>query len=122
MALQDGRKVKVEIPVKFVGISPGVKEGGTIVRKLRKVRVKTTPENLVSEFEVDISHLSLGDSVRVRDMKVNENVEVMNPAPIPLASIEVPRALKAAEAAAELEEGAEGAEGEEGATEEAAAE
>ena len=111
LALKDGRAVKVEIPVHFVGSSPGQKAGGSIVRKLRKVLVKTTPEKLMSEFEVDISHLNLGESVRVRDMDVADGVQVMNQGPMPLATIEVPRALKAAEAeeaaAAEEEAGAE---------------
>ena len=110
LALKDGRPIKVDIPVRFVGVSPGVKAGGSIIRKLRKVKIKTTPENLVEEFEVDISHLNLGDSVRVRDMKVADNIQVLNSGPIPLASVEVPRALKSAEAAAEGEEGEEGAE------------
>ncbi len=126
LALQPGRKVKVDLPVHFVGIAPGVKAGGTVVKKLRKVKVKTTPENLVPEFAVDISGLELGQSVRVRDIETGEGVEVLNPAPMPLATIEIPRALKAAaaEAEAEAEAAAEAAaaegiveEGEEGAAE-----
>jgi large subunit ribosomal protein L25 len=103
LALKEGRKVKVEIPVRFVGVSPGVKAGGKVISKLRKVKIKTTPENLVSEFTVDISHLTLGQSVRVKDMIVGEDVEVLNPGPIPMATVEVPRALKSA--ASKEEEG-----------------
>ncbi len=111
LALQDGRPLKVDIPVRFSGAAPGLKAGGTLVQKLRKVQVKTTPDKLVNVFDVDISDLELGQSVRVRDMKVAEGVQIMNPEAIPLASIEIPRALKAAEAAAEAE-AADGVEGE----------
>ena len=112
LALTPGKTIKVELPVHFVGMSPGVKAGGTVVKKLRKVMVKTTPEHLVSEFQVDISDLELGQSVRVRDIVLEEGMEVMSPGPIPLATIEIPRALKSAAAAAEDEEGVEGEEGE----------
>ena len=105
LALTPGKTIKVELPVHFVGVAPGVKAGGTVVKKLRKVMVKTTPDNLISEFNVDISDLELGQSVRVRDIVLQEGMEVLNPGPIPLATIEIPRALKSAAAAAEEEEG-----------------
>ncbi len=99
LALKEGRKLKVEVPVRFVGTAEGVKAGGTVVRKIRKVKIKTTPELLVDRFDVDITHLSLGQSVRVRDMEVAEGIEILNPEANPMATIEIPRALKAAEAA-----------------------
>lgn len=106
LALQNGRTFKVEIPVRFTGTSVGVKAGGTIVQKVRKVKIKTTPEKLVDVFEVDITDLDLGQSVRIRDMVVGEGIEVMNPPAIPMATIEIPRALKSAQAAAAAEESA----------------
>jgi len=120
LELQKGRKLKVEVPVKFTGVAAGIKAGGTLVQKLRKIRIKTTPEHLVDKFEVDVTDLDLGQSVRVRDMDVADGIEIMNPDAIPMASIEIPRALKAAEAAdaKAAEELAEGEEGEEGAAEE----
>ena len=119
LALSPNKPVKVEVPVHFVGQSPGVKAGGTVVQKIRKVRIKTTPENLIEEFSVDISHLELGDSVRIRDIKTQDGVEVLMSAPMPLATIDIPRALKSAATKAANEE-AEGAE--EGTTEEGAGE
>ena len=99
--LVPGRKVNVEVPVKFVGSSPGVKEGGKLIQNIRRVKIKTTPENLVEELILDISELKLGSSIRVRDIKVEEGVEIMVDAGTPIAGVEVPRALKSAEAAAE---------------------
>jgi len=115
LALKDGQKVKVEIPVKFKGVSPGVKEGGALVSTMRRVKVKLDPKNLIDELFVDISELELGGAVRVRDMEVPEGVEVLVNEAVPLATVEIPRALKSAEAAdAAAEESAEGAEGAEG--------
>lgn len=102
--LVPNKVVKVEIPVRFKGTSPGVKLGGKLIQSLRRVKVKTTPEKLVDELLLDISTLQLGHSIRIRDIEVGEGIEIMNSPGIPVASVEIPRALKSATAAAEKEE------------------
>ena len=117
-----GRPVKVLIPVKLTGTPEGVLNGGKLELNLRKLAVKAVPAKLVTEIELDVTHLTLGKSVKVRDVKTD--LEIMNPAGIPIAQVVVPRAMRSA--ATKAEDGTEGAseeEGsEEGATEEAAAE
>jgi large subunit ribosomal protein L25 len=98
LEIEDGRPVKVEIPVRFKGVSPGVKSGGKLIQSIRKIKVKADPVNLVDELFIDISQLELGFSVRIKDIQVPEGIEIlMNPA-IPVAIVEVPRALKSAAA------------------------
>lgn len=92
--LVPGRKIKVSVPIQIEGISPGVKEGGKLVSKVRYLKIKTTPENLVDSVKVDISEVMLGQSVRIRDIQVGEGIEVMSNPGIPVASVEVPRLLK----------------------------
>ena len=118
MQLVDGNMIKVDVPVRFEGTSPGLKVGGALVQKMRRVKIKTTPENLVDQLVLDISGLELGQSIRVRDIQVKDGIEIMNPGGNPVASIEIPRALRSAAAGAEGEEGEEGAEGTEEAGEE----
>lgn len=106
------RKVKVEVPVRFVGSSPGIKNGGKLIQKVRKIKLKTTPEHLIDHVTLDISGVSLGQSVRVRDIEVDDRIQIMNNPGIPVASVEVPRALRSIEEEeAEAEELAEGEEG-----------
>ncbi|MEL6988832.1 MAG: 50S ribosomal protein L25 [Bacteroidota bacterium] len=100
MELVPGTKVKAEIPVKCKGVAPGLKSGGALVLKLRRVKVKALAENLVNELTVSISKLELGHSVRVRDIKIPKGIEIMSPGGTPIASIEIPRALKSAASAA----------------------
>lgn len=99
LRLKDGVDVKVDIPVRFKGTSPGVKLGGKLQQQMRKVRIKTTPEKLIDEVIVDISHLELGDVLRVKDIKVADGIEIMVNESNPLATVEIPRALKSAAAA-----------------------
>ena len=98
LKLEADRPVQVEVPVRFEGSSPGVKVGGTLQQTLRRVKIKTTPENLVDQLFVDISDLELGHSARVRDLKVPNGIEVMNASGIPVVSVVVPRALRSATA------------------------
>lgn len=99
LRLREKTPIKVEVPLRFKGTSPGVKVGGKLIQQVRKVKIKTTPEALVDELNADISSLDLGQSLRVRDIIVPQGVEIINNPAIPVALIEIPRALKAAAAA-----------------------
>jgi large subunit ribosomal protein L25 len=95
--------IKVEVPLRFKGVSPGVKLGGKLIQQVRKIKVKTTPEYLVDELKADISKLDLGQSLRVKEIIVPTGIEILNSPAIPVALIEIPRALKAAAALAAKE-------------------
>ncbi|HOY14868.1 MAG TPA: 50S ribosomal protein L25 [Saprospiraceae bacterium] len=99
LALTPGKKIKVEVPVRFVGNSPGVKNGGKLIQQLRKIKIKTTPENMIEEINVDISHLELGQVLRVKNVQVSKDIELLINPSILIANIEIPRALKSAAAA-----------------------
>jgi large subunit ribosomal protein L25 len=98
LQLVEKHPVIVEIPLKTKGSSPGVKIGGKLMQSIRKVKVKTVPENLVNELFIDISSMELGQSLRIKDIIIPEGIEVMQNGSIPVVSIEVPRALKSAAA------------------------
>jgi len=111
LRMTPGKPLKVEIPVDFKGKSPGVKEGGKLIPQMRRVKVKTTPETLVDKLFVDVSELELGNSVRVRDIEFPDGMEVMTTTATPVAVVEVPRALRSAEAEAEAQAALEATEG-----------
>ena len=93
LELQEGKEVKMEIPVKYVGVSPGVLAGGKLVSKLRKVKVRAAAENLPDFVEVNIGELELGKSIKVGAVKP-ENYTILTNAAAPIATITIPRALK----------------------------
>lgn len=122
LELVPGKGFKAQIPVTYQGVSPGVKTGGKLIKKIRRVNVRMTPESMVDNLSVDISELELGFSVRIKDLIPVEGVTVTNPPNAPVASVEVPRALKSTEAEEEAlaAEGADGGVPEVEATEAAA--
>ena len=103
LRLIDKTPIKVEIPLRFKGVSPGVKVGGKLIQQLRKIKIKTTPEFLVDELKADISKLELGQALRVTEVIIPNGVEIINNPATPVALIEIPRALKAAAALAAKE-------------------
>lgn len=114
-----GNALSVELPVRFKGSSPGVKLGGKLIQSMRRVKVKCMPKDLTDELLVDVSELDLGGVARVRDIEAPEGIQLMANGATPVASVEIPRALKSAEAQKELDSaGAEAPAAEEGGGEE----
>ena len=94
LELVPGVKFKATVPLRFAGTAPGVKEGGKFIPRLRQISILTTPEKAVDEVSADISTMELGATIRVRDITPIEGVEITNTGAVPIASIEIPRALK----------------------------
>jgi len=98
LELVDTKKVVATLPIKFTGVSIGVKNGGKLITKMKSLKVKTLPKYLKEFIEVDITTLDLNGNIRVEDVK-EPHIEVMNSPRIPIASVVLTRALKQEEAA-----------------------
>jgi large subunit ribosomal protein L25 len=98
LELVDDKKVQVNIPIKLVGVSPGVKAGGRLVSKMNTLKVKVLPKYLKENIEVSIGTLEINGNIRVQDV-IAENYEIMNSLRIPIASVVMTRQLKQEEAA-----------------------
>ncbi len=92
-AVEAGRPIVTEVPLKLVGIAEGVVKGGMLVKKVRKLPVEVLPEKLEEILEADVSHLDLGQSLRVKDIK-KEGWRILYPPEVPLATVEIPRKLR----------------------------
>lgn len=96
LQLFDDKAVTIEIPVKLTGTSPGVKEGGKLVQKLRKLRVNALPKDMPQFVEVSLEPLEVGKSTRVRDLQ-SAGYTITNVAEDTIVSVTMSRALKQAE-------------------------
>ena len=102
LELVDDKKVVATLPLKYVGTSVGVKEGGKLVIKIKSLKVKALPKDLVETINVDITNLALNANIRVEDVKA-PGLEIMNSPRIPIASVVMTRQLKQEEASAAKE-------------------
>tara|TARA_B100001778_G_scaffold163901_1_gene134641 strand:- start:926 stop:1624 length:699 start_codon:yes stop_codon:yes gene_type:complete len=115
LELQENKKIRMDIPVKIIGDSPGVQQGGKILIRIRKLSLMAYPKNMPSFVEVDISELQLGKSISVETL-LNDQYEILNSPLVSVVSVNVPRVkIEVEEEDEEGEEGEEGVEGAEGA-------
>ena len=96
LRISEDRKIKMEIPVRLVGQSPGVAKGGALVRKRATLKVYAFPKDMPDHVDVDCSTLDFHHAVKVGDIKM-ENLEFLDPKQASIAVVEVPRAAKLAE-------------------------
>ena len=75
--IERGVALEVEIPVDFIGNAQGVKEGGVLEILFRELRVKCRPSQIPETIVVDISELEIGSSLKVSDIDIDEEVELM---------------------------------------------
>lgn len=76
-AIEKGAKVEVAVPLSYIGESPAVKAGASLVKVLHELEIEASPADLPHEIEVDISSLlAVGDQIRVGDLKIPSSVEV----------------------------------------------
>lgn len=96
LELNESKPTTMEIPVKLTGTSPGVKTGGKLIQKLRKLRVKALPKDMPQYVEVSLEPLEVGKSVAVGDLKFDDFL-ITNNADDTIVSVIMSRALKQAE-------------------------
>lgn len=70
--LFDDKEVSLRIPVRLEGNSPGVKNGGRLLFRKRKLYIRALPDNLPDFFNIDISKLKIGDYIQVDELKSDE--------------------------------------------------
>ncbi len=81
--LADGVYIEVNIPVNCVGVADcaGIKLGGFLREVSRHVKVRCLPKDMPVEFNIDVTSMNIGQSKRVKDLSISENIR-------PLKSLE----------------------------------
>ena len=133
--LSEKHKVTLRVPVRIKGTARGVVEGGgRMFQPMKFIRIRVLPEFIVSEFDVDVSPLKIGNSFHVGDLDL-EGIIPLDSLSRTIVTIRPPKGAlvsdvldddedeeTTAEGAEEAAEGAEGEGSEEGASEEAESE
>ncbi len=113
MRIVTGKKIILEIPVKFINHpdSPGLKRGGVLNIVRRKVELKCPAEIIPDEIIVDLAGTDIGTSIKISSVKLPENVmPTITDRDFVVATVAAPTIIKEPEKPAE-ETTAEGVEG-----------
>jgi len=112
MRVVSGKKIVLEIPVKFINHpdSPGLKRGGVLNIVRRKVELRCPAENIPNDITIDLTGTDIGTSLKISSVKLEENVvPTITDRDFVIATVAAPTVIKEPEKPAEeVVEGAEG--------------
>ena len=100
MEVKEDRPVRVRVPISFKGKPKGVERGGILEEHIRELEIMCLPSQIPEILEVDISELDLGDSLHIRDLKL-EGIRVLTEGHLALVTIVAPEVAEAGEEAEE---------------------
>jgi large subunit ribosomal protein L25 len=104
--------IHAQVVVELTGESEGVTEGGVLTQVSREVNVEALPMEVPDRLELDISAMTIGDSLRVSDLRAPEGVTLLDDPETVLATVTPPTKVELPEEVVEEEEEVEGLEGE----------
>src|SRR5918998_1156129 len=88
-------KVTLSVPVHLVGIPDGVRNfGGVLDHSLREIEIEVLPVDIPDHVELDVTALTIGHSLFVRDVRV-EKAEILNDPDTPVCTVVAPRTEEA---------------------------
>ncbi|MBO7478289.1 MAG: 50S ribosomal protein L25/general stress protein Ctc [Salinivirgaceae bacterium] len=98
LEVSDNKPVSIALPVKLSGLAEGVKQGGKLVLKIRKIRVKGLISKLPDILEVDVTNLGLGKAIKIQDLSF-DGLELLEAKNNVVAIVKMTRAALNADAA-----------------------
>src|SRR5215210_536216 len=95
-------KVTLSVPVHLIGVPDGVRNfGGVLDHSLRELEIEVLPADIPEHVELDVTALTIGHTLFVRDLKV-EKAEILNEPDTPVCSVVAPRTEEAPAAVEEI--------------------
>lgn len=110
LEVHKGEKIVVRPPIRLIGSPEGVRnQGGVLDQILRELEIRVLPKDLPDHIDVDVTELTVGHSIHVRDVEVPD-AEVLTDGGATICTVVAPRVEVVAEAEAVVEEEEEGVE------------
>lgn len=95
LEIRENVPVKLQIPVRLDGYAKGIQQGGRLKANLRTLKAKGFSKDFPDEIVIDVTELNLSESIRVGDVQV-PGIEILNAKSVPVATVVVTRAARAA--------------------------
>lgn len=77
MLAQQGIEAKYSVKVRTIGTPKGLKNKGVLMMSKKRIKVKSKPENLPKDYEINVTDLDVGDVVLVRDLPAFDGVKIV---------------------------------------------
>jgi large subunit ribosomal protein L25 len=90
-AISMDEMIEADVPLEPTGIAEGVKTfGGLLEQAIRSLEIECLPRDLPDVIHVDVSHLNIGDSIHVKQIKLPEGVTTRVPPDLTAFSVLAP--------------------------------
>ena len=99
LQVTEDKPVAVFLPVKTNGSAEGVKAGGKLVIKMRKLKVKGLISKLPQYIDLNVEKLEIGKAIATGDIQI-EGITIMHPKNLTVVSVQTTRAAATEEVAA----------------------
>ena len=96
--------IQTQVALEPAGESPGVKEGGVLTLVLREINVEALPMEVPDRLELDISTMTIGDSLRIADIVVPSGVKLLDDPDAVVVTVTPPTKVEEPEVVEEEEE------------------
>ena len=104
LELNETKSIRIKLPVRLVGSSPGVMAGGKLMLVFRSLQCVGLSKDLPEAIILDISTLNIGGAIRVNTINI-PGITFLDPANAVVVSVKMARgAVKGEEAEGEVEE------------------
>ena len=104
LEVHKGEKLTVRTPIRLTGSPDGVRnQGGVLDQILRELEIRVLPKDLPDHIEVDVTDLTVGQSIHVEDIEV-PNAEILVDMDMTICSVIAPRVEEEPEALVEEDE------------------
>lgn len=81
--------IRVEVPLNLIGKAEGTKLGGVLEQIRRSVEIECLPGDIPKRIDVDVSSLKIGDSIHVKDLKL-EKIKIISDPNLTIATVVPP--------------------------------
>lgn len=92
LGISADQEIEIEVPVILEGQAKGVREGGIVQHTMHKLSISCLPGDIPQHISINISELSLGNSVHVRDLNFDK-VKFLHTDDQIIVSVVMPRAV-----------------------------
>jgi large subunit ribosomal protein L25 len=95
LKIEEGKKIKIDLPVKITGLAKGIKAGGKLKLNLRRLKVKALAKDLPDTIDINVTKLGIGQSIKVGDLTL-KNIEILDKKSNVVVAVTITRAAKGA--------------------------
>lgn len=100
-AIDENTEITAHVPLHLTGEPVGVKNGGgELEHNVHSLEIRCLPNDLPDSLSTDVTHLQIGDSVHIGDLKLPKGVRATHGAEVVVAHLAKPRVVEEAPVAA----------------------